>query len=123
MSNLTQEQALQMERLQNVYIDIDNEMYTRGDRDYQYGWAPIPQEWIAEIENIGEPVARLKDERRLFFVGHIDYLDLATDLKGKVYQVCISGCYLVGVCDDAPLPNDDDYIDWAAKIRDSIEFF
>ena len=32
----------------NVNVDIKSMMYTHGDIDDDYGWIPIPEEWLGK---------------------------------------------------------------------------
>lgn len=45
---MTQEQATAIEQQHNVYVDADSEMMTSGERYDEYGWEPVPKEWIEE---------------------------------------------------------------------------
>ena len=39
-----------IERRRNVVIDHKTEMYSHGTREDEYGWMPIPDEWILRLE-------------------------------------------------------------------------
>ena len=46
-SEMTKEDLAKMIKDEhNVNVDIDNMMYTHGDIDDDYGWIPIPDEWL-----------------------------------------------------------------------------
>lgn len=45
---MTQEQANIIEQERNIIIDAESEMCTTGEREDDYGWQPVPNEWIAE---------------------------------------------------------------------------
>ena len=45
---ITAEQARRLERERNVYIDIETASYTTGERDDEYGWLPVPGDWLEE---------------------------------------------------------------------------
>ncbi len=45
---LSEDQARQLEQEHNVYIDTGSMMYTRGEREDDYGWEPIPSEWLSK---------------------------------------------------------------------------
>ena len=46
---LNQGQTKHLEIEHNIHIDIESMQYTTGERDDDYGWAPIPQEWINKL--------------------------------------------------------------------------
>ena len=54
MEQLTEKQALELERLKNVHIDRQNNCFNRPylDRNAMYGWEPIPETWRREVNNI-----------------------------------------------------------------------
>lgn len=37
-----------IEKEHNVTIDLTADMYTTGDIDDDYGWMPVPQEWVEQ---------------------------------------------------------------------------
>ena len=43
---MEKEQAEQIEKDHNVYVDADTDMYTNGERDDTYGWMAIPVDWL-----------------------------------------------------------------------------
>ena len=45
MTRLTADQKQQLERDHNVVIDIDTMQYNTNDTEY--GWQPIPTDWVA----------------------------------------------------------------------------
>lgn len=45
---MRQDTATAIEQQHNVYVDAETEMYTHGEREDEYGWMPVPQEWIDE---------------------------------------------------------------------------
>lgn len=52
---LTEEQVEAIERRNNVYVDAKTGMMqVTGSRDDEYGWQPVPEEWIKEAEDFDE---------------------------------------------------------------------
>ena len=43
---ITTEQAAEIERQHNVCVDIEAMQYNNESRDAEYGWLPIPAEWL-----------------------------------------------------------------------------
>jgi len=43
---MDKEKAQEIEQEHNVYVDANMEMYTNGERNDNYGWMPIPEEWL-----------------------------------------------------------------------------
>jgi hypothetical protein len=42
-----------IEKEHNVCVDPEIDMFTTGDRSDDYGWMPVPQQWIDDLWLIG----------------------------------------------------------------------
>jgi hypothetical protein len=51
---MTNEQKTQIEQQHNVYVHDNGTMFTTGEREDEYGWMNIPEEWINETTSKGE---------------------------------------------------------------------
>ena len=56
MKKINQEKAEEIEKLHNVYVDIEKILYNNDGPEEVYGWHPIPKEWMGEdkCDNCGD---------------------------------------------------------------------